>query len=174
MQPKDIKPFPNDFRHIEKDLKPVPIRQVSEFTTPCVLIGIAIAIYVGIGLFNFGAVGGVFAFGRLLAQALGSVLLGVVACFLTGMILGTNFGKLSTACLKLVAATLFPIAFTALLVLLALPSVVIAPIVVLLLFASLLKFLFDLELFDLFVLVLVYVGVSFLVERALLWLGNMG
>ena len=67
------------------------------------------------------------------------VLLGLLACMLTGKIMDIDFGPLDTACLKLAAVIVFPGAVAALL-----PTLAAIPVGLILYFA-LLAWLFDLE-----------------------------
>jgi hypothetical protein len=128
---------------------------MSEIKFPLTLIGVAVAIYVGYGVFVFVAFEGnpAESNARILLLLLSVFLSAItyvlgIACFLVARILGTNFGTLTSASVKLIAATLFPTAIGLLFFTLLEPisqgfAILGGIAVVILLFVFFLKFLFD-------------------------------
>ena len=125
---------------------------MSEIKFPLMLVGIALVIYAGFGFATVGPAGGAIAVFILLLPAVITSVLGVAACFGTAQILGTNFGTLKSASINLAAVAMFPSAAG---LLISLISPLLGGIAVIVLFFGLLKSLFDLEVFELIVSVLI-------------------
>ena len=140
---------------------------MSETKFPLTLIGIAVVVYAGFGLSIGGPAGGIITLFILLLQALITTVLGVMACFVTAQILSTNFGTLQSASVNLAAVALFPAAAG---MLMGLISPILGAIAVIVLYFGLLKSLFDLELFELIVFVLVLWGVSWVAQQVVGWI----
>jgi hypothetical protein len=130
---------------------------MKELNFPLALIGIALVILLGVGVYTAGVAGAVITTFLLLLQALVSIGLGIVSCFVVAAVLGTSFGALKSACVKLAAVALFPLAIG---ILIGLISPIVGFWAVLVLYVGLLQSLFDLEIFELFALVFVLWGVA--------------
>jgi hypothetical protein len=140
---------------------------MSEIRIPLTLIGISLPIYAGFGFFVAGPAGAAVTVLLLLLQALMTTFLGVGACFITAAVFSTDFGTLKSACVKLAAVALFPSAAG---LLASLVSPIIGVLLAVVLFFALLKSLFDLEMFELIVFVVVLLGVSSVAEQAVGWI----
>ncbi len=112
-------------------------------------------ILIGFGFSSEGLAGAAVVLLVLGVHLLISVVLGIVACFITAAVLKTSFGEVGTAAVKLAAIMSFP-----------LPVAMVIPIlgwlVALVLYFALLMILFDLELFDVIVFAIVLSGVRWI------------
>lgn len=140
---------------------------MSETRVPYVLIGLALVVYVGFGFTLAGPLGAVVTVLLLLLRASITTALGIGACFIAAELLSTNFGTLQSACVKLAAVALFPLAAG---LLISLVSPILGGLSVVVLYLGLLQSFFDLELFELIAFVLILWGVSWLAEQAIGWL----
>ena len=94
----------------------------------------------------------------LLIQLVLGVSIGIAACFATGYLLGTSFGYLGEACIKLAAIFTFPMAVAVLV-----PGGICVMVIVFpLLYFGLLLWLFDLQFLEGFFFTLVLAGTQFL------------
>lgn len=139
---------------------------MSEIKLPLTLIVTALIIYAGYGFAAAGPAGGVTTVFLLLLQALITSVLGIAACFATAQILGTHFGTIESASAKLAAVALFPGAVGALILMI---SPMLVPITVIALTFGLLKSLFDMELMELIVFLLIFWGVTWVAEQVMAW-----
>lgn len=130
---------------------------MQELKLPLTLVGISLVIFGVYGFILAGPAAGVGLVLTLLMHAVIAVVLGVAACFVTAYILGTDFGTFQAAAIKLAAASMFR---SAVVLLIALISPVLGGLAFIILLFWLLKLLFDLEIFELIVFVLILWGVD--------------
>lgn len=115
--------------------------KAKEVTIPAVLLGIALAVFVGYGFYAAGAAGAGVVLMAVGVQLVIGVLLAIIACFITAKVMGISFGPLGSASLKLAAIFTFPAAVS-----LFIP--VVGWLAALILYFALLAWLFDLEAFE--------------------------
>ena len=120
--------------------------EAKERLIPAILLAVGLAVFVVYGFVAGGATGAVAVLLLVGVQLTLAVVLGLVACAIVAKVLATSFGYLGSATLKLAAVILFPSALTILI-----PSAPLAWAVSLILFLSLLVWLFDLEPLELIV-----------------------
>jgi len=122
--------------------------EATEGPAPIALLVLGILVFVAYGFWGAG-IEGAQAIGLLVGLHLAfGVALGLAGCFLTAHLMGASFGYLNTAIIKLAAVAVFPNAVS-----LVIPYV--GWLVAALLYWGLLACLFDLDLTELLVLVVV-------------------
>ncbi len=124
----------------------------SDTRYPLLLTGIALVVYVGFGIAAAGPSGGLVMTVVPLIKAVVMLVLAIPACLVTAAVLRTNFGTFKSAIVKLAAVATFPGAMSMLM------ALVFPPIFLWgLIFLSvwLLKELFEMEVFELIVFVLI-------------------
>ena len=126
------------------------MKHVHEHLVPTLLLVVGLAIYVGHAFLTGdpdGTAAQLFVVGWQLVL---NVVLGLIACAITGALMRTAFGRLRSAIFKLAAIFVFPAAVS-----LLIPSVPIAWLVSYALYFWLLTWLFDLEGWDVVVCAIV-------------------
>lgn len=122
------------------------------------LLVIGVLLLCARALFFAGAAGAMIMLVLLLIQLVLGVSIGIAACLATGYLLGTSFGYLGEACIKLAAIFTFPMAVAVLV-----PGGICVMVIVFpLLYFGLLLWLFDLQFLEGFVFTLVLAGTQFL------------
>jgi hypothetical protein len=135
-----------------------------EYVVPAVLLGIGVLVYLGYAVIVNGVDGILGMLIYLPIRIAVQVTLGVVACFITAKIMGTGFGDLKSAIIKLAAIFMFPGAVT-----FFIPYV--GWLMALVLYWGMLEKLFELEAMETIVLAVVIWLVNL---GAIIFLGMMG
>jgi len=131
-----------------------------DYRIPGALLGVGVLIYLAWGFLTGGSAGLVAMVIYLPVRLIVQVILGVIACFITARFMGTSFGYLKSALVKLAAIFVFPSAAT-----FFIPWV--GGIIAILLYWKLLEWLFELEALETIMLAIVIwfvnIGAFFLV-----------
>ena len=147
----------HEFGSLPKLRPPFTESETSDLSYSFALIGIAGLIFVGLGLYYAGPVFAMTAAVRALIRALVGTVFAVIACYIVGILFGTEFGTFRAGFIKLTAATVFPTAIASV-------AMIFSPWLGWIFFCvlswSLLKTLFDLEVFDLCALVIAQASVA--------------
>jgi hypothetical protein len=114
------------------------MNEAKEVTIPTILLGIALAVFLGYGFYAAGVSGAGVVLIVVGIQVIIGVILGIIACVITARLMDISFGRLGTASLKLAAIFAFPAAVS-----LFIPFI--GWLVALILYFILLTWLFDLE-----------------------------
>ncbi|GEM_PF-1969476 len=130
-----------------------------EVKVPAALLIAGVVIVVAHGVWLAGPAGGVLMLAALLIGLLINLIVGVIGCLITVRLVGSSFGFFWNAILKLSAVIVFPFAV-------AISIPVLGWVLAFGLYLGLLRWLFDLQWFEVVVLVVVLMLVDFFARFA--------